>query len=46
MVTLTCSRCGRIVANVRDTRFGIAPAGSLCLSCSTPAYTRRFARVY
>ena len=37
MVTLLCATCGIVVAHVRDTRFGLAPTGTLCPACSHPA---------
>lgn len=37
MVTLLCAGCGALVAHVRDTRFGLAPAASVCPACAHPA---------
>lgn len=41
MTRLTCSRCGVHVAFVLDTRFGLAPASTLCFACSHPALLAR-----
>jgi hypothetical protein len=42
METIHCSNCGVRVAHVRDTRFGMLPAATVCPFCSVPAFQRRF----
>jgi hypothetical protein len=41
MPTILCARCGTLIATVRDTRFGLLPPASYCVSCSLPKVARR-----